>query len=111
MRSARISRYSDSTTWPERTPSPPKSCSAAALRRRAEAIGMGNAAVGATQAGERMRRDHINAIDNLEGRPASAADESRDAGRSRHFAGARKQHVEVGDAAVRDPGLIAAEHV
>ena len=38
-------------------------------------------------------------------------DERADAARARRFAGAREHHVEVGDAAVRDPGLVAVEHV
>ena len=63
------------------------------------------------QARQRVRRDHVDALGDLEARRAGIDDEGRDAARARRFAGAREHDVEVGDAAVGDPGLLAVEHV
>ena len=58
-----------------------------------------------------MRRDHLDALGDLEPGQARVDDEGRDAARSRRFTRACEQHVEVRDAAVADPGLLAVQHI
>ena len=79
------------------------------LRRR-------NAAAGEAQAGERVRRDDVDALGDREAGRVGVDDEGADAARALRrrivlVAGAREDDVEVGDAAVRDPGLLAVEDV
>ena len=69
-----------------------------------------HAAVREAQACQRVRRDHVDALGDLEARRAGFDDEGRDAARARRFAAAGEDDVEVGDAAVGDPGLLAVEH-
>ena len=57
-----------------------------------------------------MRRDHIDALGDLEAGRIRIDDECRDAARARRFAGACEHDVEVGDAAIGDPGLLAIEN-
>jgi hypothetical protein len=58
-----------------------------------------------------MRRDHIDALGDVEAGRIGIDDEGADAARARLLAGAREHDVEVGDAAVGNPGLFAVEHV
>jgi hypothetical protein len=58
-----------------------------------------------------VRRDDFDALGDLEARRVGVDDEGADAARTRCFAGAGEDHVEVGDAAVGDPGLFAVEDI
>ncbi len=74
------------------------------------------AAAGTRQLSKRRRASGCGAITveafgDGETRIAGFDDEGRDAARAVRFAGAGEHHVEVGDAAVRNPGLLAVEHV
>ena len=71
----------------------------------------GNAAVREAKPRQRMRCDHVDALGDLKAGRVGIDDEGRDAARARRFAGAGEDDVEIGDAAVRDPGLLAVEHV
>ena len=51
-----------------------------------------------------------DALGDLEARRVGIDDEGRDPARTRRFAGAHEDDVEVGDAAVGDPGLLAVDH-
>jgi hypothetical protein len=57
-----------------------------------------------------VRRDDVDALGDLEARRAGVDDEGLMPARAGRFAAAREDHVEVGDAAVGDPGLLAVEH-
>ena len=57
-----------------------------------------------------VRRDDLDALGDLEARGAGFDDEGRDPARARRLAAADEDHVEVGDAAVGDPGLLAVQH-
>ena len=67
-------------------------------------------AIGETQPRQRVRRDHFDARGDLETGRAGVDDEGRDAARAGRLAGAGEHHVEVGDAAVGNPGLLAIDH-
>ena len=56
-----------------------------------------------------MRRDQRDALGDLETRRRGIDDERGQTLRGRRLAGAREHDVEVGDAAVRDPGLGAVQ--
>ena len=60
---------------------------------------------------QRMRRDHLQPLDHLEARQARGHDEGRQPARPRRLAGAGENRVDIGDAAVRDPGLLAVQNV
>ena len=62
------------------------------------------------QARQRMRRDHIDALGDGKARQFSGHQKRGEALGAGAFAGAREHHVEIGDAAVGDPGLLAVEH-
>ena len=59
---------------------------------------------------ERMRRDHVDARVDVEARRRGFHDERADALRAGRVGLAREHGVEIGDAAVGDPGLGAVEH-
>ncbi len=61
------------------------------------------------QGRQRMRRDDLQPLGNLQPRGVGGHQEGRQAARPRRLAGAGKKDVEVGDAAVRDPGLLALD--
>ena len=71
-----------------------------------------HAAAAEAQARQRMRRDHLDAFGDLEARAyrrrPTKAEMPRAPGASPVRANTR---VEIGDAAVRDPGLLAIEHI
>ena len=78
--------------------------------RLAEQRGGRHAAVVEAQRRERMRRDHVDALGDRRGRASPASTmKARDALRARRLAGAGEHDVEIGDAAVGDPGLLAVE--
>jgi hypothetical protein len=54
----------------------------------ADALRQRHPAVGEAQARQRMRRDHVDALGDLEPRRAGVDDEGRDAARARRLAGA-----------------------
>ena len=60
--------------------------------------------------GQRMRRDHRNALARVQPRRVGIDQERRDALGARRLAAAREDDVAVGHAAVGDPGLHAVEH-
>ena len=75
-----------------------------------------SAAAGTRQLSKRRRASGCGAITveafgDGEAGIVGRDDEGREAARARRLAGAGEHHVEVGDAAVRDPGLLAVEHV
>ena len=86
-------------------------CDLEALARLADHSVGRHAAVVEAQPRQRMRRDHLDALGNRQAGIAALDDEGRKPARARRFAGARKHHVKIGDAAVRNPGLFAVEHV
>jgi hypothetical protein len=61
------------------------------------------------QAGERMRGDDFDALGDFQARRVRIDDEGGDAARPGRLPGAGKDHVEIRDAAVRNPGLLAVE--
>ncbi len=69
----------------------------------------GNADIVIFQAGKRVRRDDLDPLGD--GQPdLGMDDEGRQAARALAFAGARKGHVEIGDPAVGNVGLLADQH-
>jgi hypothetical protein len=70
----------------------------------------GHAAAVEAQPCQRVRRDDLDALGDLQPRRAGLDHEGREAARTRCFAGAGEDDVEVGDAAVGDPGLLAVQH-
>ena len=58
-----------------------------------------------------MRGDHLQAFGNAEAGCICGDEESGKATRPRRFAGAREDRVDVRDATVGDPGLLAVEHI
>ena len=56
---------------------------------------------------QRMRRDHLDAFLHAQARRVGIDHEGRQPARARRLAGAGEHHVMIGDAAVRDPGLVA----
>ena len=58
-----------------------------------------------------MRRDDVDAFRDREAGRVGVDDEGADAAPAGRLAGAREHDVEVGDAAVRDPRLLAVDHV
>ena len=58
-----------------------------------------------------MRRDHVDTVGNGEAAIIGEYHESRDAAGARRLAGPRKQRVDVGDAPVGDPGLLAVDDI
>src|SRR5262249_29996838 len=81
-----------------------------AIAGRADEIVGADTAVPKGQARERMRGHHLDALGNRQPRIVAAHDESRQALRARRLAGARKYDIEVGDAPVRYPRLLAVEN-
>ena len=75
----------------------------------AEQGGGGQAHVGEFERGERVRRDHPDALAVVEPRRAGIDDEGGDALGARRLAGAGEEDVEIGDAAVGDIGLGAVD--
>ncbi len=58
-----------------------------------------------------MRRDHIDALGNLQAGRICIHHQRGDAARARCLTGAHKHHIEVGNAAVRDPGFFAVDDI
>ncbi|KAG1273939.1 hypothetical protein G6F64_015241 [Rhizopus arrhizus] len=58
-----------------------------------------------------MRRDQFDALADLETRGVGIHDERADTARARRLAGTGEDDVEVGDAAVGNPGLGAVQHI
>ena len=58
-----------------------------------------------------MRRDDLQPFGNRQPGRIGGGDESGEALRPRCLAGACENDIEVGDAAIRDPGLLASEAV
>ena len=84
----------------------------------ADPLGLRHAAVAESQRGERMRRDHVDALLDLETRRIGIDNERSDslgAGRAVRpllpGRGPCEHAVEIGDAAVRNPGLGAVQDV
>src|SRR5690349_11089179 len=71
----------------------------------------GDLAVIEDQARQRMRRHHLNALGDLQTRSVRVYDEGRNSPGAGIFAGAREQKIEIGNAAVRYPGLFSVDHV
>ena len=71
----------------------------------------GDARILKPDAGERMRGDHPDALDNQKARRIRRHDKGGNPLRARRFAGAGKDHIEIGNAAVRYPGLFPIEDV
>ncbi len=59
---------------------------------------------------QRMRRNDIDALGDGKARQFSRQQKRREALGAGTFAGAREHHVEIGDAAVGNPGFFAVEH-
>jgi hypothetical protein len=81
-----------------------------ALAAGADALRERNAAAVEAKARQWVWRDDLDPFGNLEAGRAGIDDEGRDAACSRCFAGACEDDVEVGNATVGDPGLVAVEH-
>ena len=60
---------------------------------------------------QRMRRDHLDVFGDRKAGQILRQQKCREALGAGAFAGAREHDVEIGDAAVRNPGLLAVEHV
>ena len=60
---------------------------------------------------QRMRRDHFDAFGDVEAGRPGLDNEGGDAAGAGRFAGTGEDHVEVGNAAVGDEGLLAVDHV
>ena len=58
---------------------------------------------------ERMRRDHVDALGDAQAGRVGLDQEGRQPARARRLAGAGEDDVMVGDAAIRDPGLLAVD--
>ena len=58
-----------------------------------------------------MRRDHLDPLGDRETWIVRIDDEGGDAARARRLAGAGEQRVDVGDAAIGDPGLLAVDYI
>ena len=80
-----------------------------ALARRAEQLRARHPAVREAQGRERMRRDQLDTLGDLEARRRGIDDERGQTLGRRRLPGAREHDIEVGDAAVRDPGLGAVQ--
>ena len=80
-----------------------------ALARSADALRQGHAAALEAQGGEGMRRDHLDALGDRQARRVRLDQEGREPAGAGRLAGAGEDDVEVGDAAVRDPGLHPVE--
>jgi hypothetical protein len=83
-----------------------------AIALEADQTGGRHPAVVEVQARQRMRHDDIDALGDLEARCGRIDDEGRDATRAAfdRIARACEHDVEVGNAAIRDPGFFAIEH-
>src|SRR5690606_14652431 len=79
-------------------------CFAQTLRDR-------DAAIVKTQARKGVGRNDIDTLGDFQARSVSIYHKGRNAASSRRFAGTDKQGVEIGDAAIRYPGLLAIDHV
>jgi hypothetical protein len=66
-------------------------------------------APGEAQAGERVRCDQVDALGDLEARGVGFDRKGRDAASAGCLAGAHEHHVQIGDAAVGDPGFFAVD--
>ena len=89
---------------------------AGAMIALAADLRLGHAAGREAQPRQRVRRDDLDALGDLEARRAGLHQEGAQAVRAAArggvaFAGAGEDAVEVGDAAVADPGLLAVEHI
>src|SRR5262249_41015904 len=60
---------------------------------------------------QRMRRDHIEPFDNGKARSLGGNYKGGNSLRSRRFAGAGEDDVEIGDAGIRDPGFLPVKNV
>ena len=58
-----------------------------------------------------MRRDHLQPFRDREAGCIGRHQERRNALGARRLAGACEHGIEIGDAAVRDPGLFAVQHI
>ena len=80
-----------------------------AFARRADHGGGRNGDALEFQPRQRMRRDDVDALGDGKARQFSRQQKRREALGAGAFAGAREHHVEVGDAAVGNPGFFAVE--
>ena len=78
-----------------------------AVARLADHGGGGDAHAVEGEPRQRMRRDDFQPLGDVEALRVGGHEEGRDALRAWRFAGAREDDIEVGDAAVGDPGLLA----
>ena len=60
---------------------------------------------------QRMRRDDIDALGDRKARQVGRDQKGRKPLGAGAFAGSREHDIEIGDAAVGDPGLLAVEHI
>ena len=81
------------------------------LAWRAQHLRIRDAAIFKAQASERVGSDDFNALGNFESGRGGIDDERGDRAGARRFTGPCEQNVEVGDAAVGDPGLFAVQDV
>ena len=82
-----------------------------AVARRADHGGGRHGDALELQPRQRMRRDDVDPLGDGKARQFSGQQKSGEALGAGAFAGAREHHVEVGDAAVGNPGLLAVEHI
>ena len=82
-----------------------------ALARFANALLGSDLAVVKLERGQRVGRDHVDALFNRQTGRIRIDNESRDAACAGRFARAGEHHIKVGDAAVADPGLAAVQHI
>ena len=58
-----------------------------------------------------MRGDHLNAFRHLKSGKSGIHNKRTDPARARRFTRARKHDIEIGDAAIGDPGLLTIQHI
>ncbi len=63
------------------------------------------------QTGQRMRRNHIEPFGDAQSGTVAGHDKRGKAFGARGFAGAREIHIEIGDAAIGNPGFFSNQHI
>jgi hypothetical protein len=79
--------------------------------RRTEPVRNRHAAAGEAKRGERMRSDDLDAPGNRQPRRVGIDDEGGQTASAGRRTGAGEHHVEIGDAAVGNPGLGPVQHI